>query len=440
MFAAYQFWKWLCDSTWRQSLISGFALGLAQLCKTTLLILFVIWPFVWLIQFLSKRQNGTPVRTSCLQLGAIMILSVYVINLGYGFSGSLIPIRQYEFCSNSLAGATRTERSSPHNIFANSSIGWLPVPLPRDYVQGIDRQRADFEEGWRSYLCGRWKRGGWWYYYVLGLAVKMPLGVLAIFLLSLSLVLSRRSAPGRYELFLLVHGVAILAFVSYQTGFNKHVRYAIPALPYFFVLSGNAAHALSRRVRWAAWTSVGLAAASSICVYPHEISYFNEAVGGPRNGHNYLLDSNIAWGQDLFYLKEWVGQNPHAKPLGLAAYGLIDPQIAGVEYYLPPVGPKTPIGERLKGDFSALGPKPGWYVIDVNFLHGVDNVAAAGNWTWRAIDPEGFNYEYFRYLKPCDRIAYSYLVYNVSRKDANDLRAYLRLPPLQSADGDGSQP
>src|SRR5262249_32980605 len=163
-------------------------------------------------------------------------------------------------------------------------------------------------------------------------------GTLGICLLSLSLVLARRSSLDTCELFLLMHGVAIVAFVSCQTGFNKHVRYVIPALPYFFVWSSKAAHAPSKRVRWAAWTSVCVATASSICVYPHELSYFNELVGGPRNGHNYLLDSNIAWGQDLFFLKEWITQHPHAMPLGLAAYGLIDPQIIGVEYYLPPVG------------------------------------------------------------------------------------------------------
>jgi hypothetical protein len=59
--------------------------------------------------------------------------------------------------------------------------------------------------------------------------------------------------------------------------------------------------------------------ASSLGVYPHSLSYFNELVGGPANGHAHLLDSNIDWGQDLLLLKEWLDAHPEASPLGLAA-------------------------------------------------------------------------------------------------------------------------
>ena len=33
-------------------------------------------------------------------------------------------------------------------------------------------------------------------------------------------------------------------------------------------------------------------------IYPHYLAHFNEAVGGPRNGYRYLVDSNLDWGQD----------------------------------------------------------------------------------------------------------------------------------------------
>jgi len=36
---------------------------------------------------------------------------------------------------------------------------------------------------------------------------------------------------------------------------------------------------------------------STLSVYPHQLAYFNETAGGPENGHNHLLHSNLDWGQ-----------------------------------------------------------------------------------------------------------------------------------------------
>jgi hypothetical protein len=48
--------------------------------------------------------------------------------------------------------------------------------------------------------------------------------------------------------------------------------------------------------------------ASSLWIYPHSLSYFNESIGGPLNGHKHLLGSNVDWGQDRRYLAWWVHQ------------------------------------------------------------------------------------------------------------------------------------
>jgi hypothetical protein len=50
----------------------------------------------------------------------------------------------------------------------------------------------------------------------------------------------------------------------------------------------------SRRSRGVALSLVWLAA-SSLHVYPHGVSYFNEWVGGPAQGWKYLADSNLDW-------------------------------------------------------------------------------------------------------------------------------------------------
>lgn len=62
---------------------------------------------------------------------------------------------------------------------------------------------------------------------------------------------------------------------------------------------------------------------SSLCIYPHSLSYFNELIGGPVHGPRHLLGSNVDWGQDLYYLidclsnkSEFLGTEIHLSYFG----------------------------------------------------------------------------------------------------------------------------
>jgi hypothetical protein len=78
-------------------------------------------------------------------------------------------------------------------------------------------------------------------------------------------------------------------------------------------------------------------------------------------------------------------------------------------------------------DAAGLGPRPGWYVIDVNHLHGTHWGASQPEGTRRRLCTRGLNFEYFRHLRPCGRIGYSYLVYHVTAAQAAALRRKLGL-------------
>ncbi len=44
---------------------------------------------------------------------------------------------------------------------------------------------------------------------------------------------------------------------------------------------------------------------------PVDLSAYNKAIGGPLNGPRHLLDSNVAWGQDLrFFANKCGGSSP----------------------------------------------------------------------------------------------------------------------------------
>ncbi len=82
----------------------------------------------------------------------------------------------------------------------------------------------------------------------------------------------------------------IFIVVSSQTGFNHHMRYVLPAFPVLCIWCSRLFAVPSPRpaaLRWLQRISVmSLAASLSsvLFVYPHTLSYFNEAVGGPKKG------------------------------------------------------------------------------------------------------------------------------------------------------------
>jgi len=159
--------------------------------------------------------------------------------------------------------------------------------------------------------------GGWWYYYLYALAIKVPLGTWILILLALvvGLLPLGFSATWRDELIVVAPLVVVLTLVSSQTGFDHHMRYVLPIFPFAFVWMSKVARALElghRRI-----VAIGVAVliwsvASSLWFYSHNLSYFNELVGGPTRGHAHLLDSNIDWGQDLLYLKRWLDKHAEA--------------------------------------------------------------------------------------------------------------------------------
>jgi hypothetical protein len=174
-------------------------------------------------------------------------------------------------------------------------------------------------------------------------------------------------------------------------------------------------------------------AASSLYVYPHSLSYFNELAGGPCHGHWHLGSSNTDWGQDLFFIHKWYREHPQARPFHLEyRLPLVDPRMLGIEYRPVPKGPvmnrkgtpKTqnwPWGDIRQRDLAdrqlsngrqALGPQPGWYAISVNRIH----------------EPYG-RYEYFLEFEPVASAGYSTKIYHITVDQANRLRRKLGLQP-----------
>lgn len=380
--ACYAFWRWLKEPTWSQAAITGVLFGMAEATKTTLILLFPIWPMMWLIYRWPDRRGIAPrqwIREAGM-IAARITIGLSVLNLVYGFEGSFTQLKDFEFVSKLFGGSGINHRSS--NRIANNWLGELAVPFPRNYVLGIDLQQHDFEDyGQPSYLHGQWRERGWWYYYLYAISIKVPLALWALAIVALiyrcrALKHSHRgtgrdefphsSASSHWgdwsnrptgclcrdEFILVLPACVFFAIASSKTGFSAHMRYILPAFPFVFIWVSQVGSRrwLTSSNGWLysgylerGWRSpqvplfstslVGVLCwfiASSLSVFPHNLSYFNELIGGPRNGSKYLLGSNLDWGQGLKALDGVLNAHSDWGPVAVLYSGPCAPESLGL--------------------------------------------------------------------------------------------------------------
>lgn len=441
--AVYRFRAWLICPEWMNAALLGICTGIALLTKFTWAPLFpVIGVFgwsVWKLPIIDRESGWRVVWRDSAQLALSGCIALLLINALYDFDRSFMRLGDYEFVSQDLNGGTDSDggdashvargRNTPRNRFADTWLASIPVPLPACYLEGIDLQRRDFEPGrmGRSYLIGVWKQGGWWYYYIVGLLVKEPVGFLI--LLCVSATLWKRDVWRRWgcqslevsgsaetetptftfpaireDLLLLIPPALVFWLVSRETGFNHHARYIIPALPFLFVFTSRIMiHAVSWPVlRWVVCGLMIWQLASVLWFAPHWLSYFNEIAGGPERGDEWLVDSNIDWGQDLLKLKSWQEQHPEATPLFTLLGSRYDPAAVGVKVSMPEF-------IQQNAERNEILPEPGWYAVSVNLLQPY----RARLYAPRTMRVNMSRVRWFRDQKPVDRAGYSIRIYHV---------------------------
>jgi hypothetical protein len=372
----YTFWHWLKTPNWKTAIIAGICLGLMPLTKITWIIAFPIWCLLFVIWRFRRKL-------SFKQFAALILIAIWGINTGYLYDGTFRQLKDYQFISGTLTGAeiTRGKPTKLGNRFADSWLGQIPVPLPKEFVQGIDTQKIDFERGIESYARGTWSDRGWWWYYGYVLLLKEPLGVWGLLFLALfaNCFYHKANASWQDELTVLIPLLLVFAFLSSQTGFSINPRYIVPVLPLLYIFVSKAAIFRIPSVILLAWVVV-----SSLSFYPYSMSYFNELAGKPTNYPKYLLGSNIDWGQDAYALKAWVEKHPEAKPLYVSYNSPISLEKQGI---------------KSEGVIPAE-PTAGWMVVGVNELF-----------------TRGGKLDWLKGHEPVGMIGYSIWIYEINESD-----------------------
>ncbi len=396
--ALFVCWRFANRPTWRNAWLVGALLGLAQLTKFTSLLLYPLCIALWLIvRVQNPAVPRVPWRRSWGQWSCAFVVSLVVLNGGYFFAGTFKPLRTYSFQSRAMQQIVSVLRP----------IDKLPIPFPRDYLEGLDHQRRMMEAPHPVYLDGKWSQEGFDEYYLRALEYKLPHAAQALCLMAALCVAFPRRLPrlGRVQILLWLP-VLVLAGLASSIGMQLGIRYILPALPLLFLFAAQTARWLDGtrfRARTAVIAVVIAALPLSLRFHPQHLAYFNELAGGPTGGRQHLLDSNLDWGQDLRGVAQFIRDHDFTETglgeIGLAYFGMIPPSEMGIAYHVPP----------------SRSPAPGWYAVSVNFAYGRPHTICNPDGTRRSADFEEFSY--FRRFKPVARIGYSIDVYHLTTED-----------------------
>lgn len=420
-FAAICFFIAMLDKPGKQRFfMAGIFLGFCLLTKMTAVYLIPVF-FLFIVPiifgkgqpdvFSLKKRLSNPRIAGILSFlvlyAGLMFVAWFTVCLGYGFQGMFRPLGDH-FVQAEANESGDTEIANKSDSSIKTILKSVPVPLPADYFSALKYQIYHSKRGHRSFLLGRHSSQGWWYYYIVAFALKVPVPVLILIVLWLGMVffqigLSRLKAE---EWHLIIAAAALFFLFSMgkvQIGF----RYLLPILSIIYVLLSRLVTLdVLKRKRFS--ITFGIICFwylfSSVSVYPHYLAYFNELAGGPDNGYKYLVDSNLDWGQDLKGLKEYMDAND-IKSIKLSYFGSADARYYDIKYeYLPSIG--------LEPDNSG---EPWWYedgyVEDCGPVQGLIAVSATN---LQGVLFE--NRECFKWLEdyePVARIGHSIFIYDI---------------------------
>ncbi|MFY9821395.1 MAG: glycosyltransferase family 39 protein [Thermoanaerobaculia bacterium] len=342
--ALYLFYRWSQEPTAVRMLVAGLALGLAQLAKTTSVLLY---PVLALLVAVALLRGERPVGRRVGGLAAIVLVSLLVLNAGYLFQGTGKPLGSFDFQSHFMRG------------IAGHLPAGLPMPLPAPYLEGFDGVRLDAESGeFPNYLFGRWSRQGTPVYYLVCLLFKTPLPLLLACALA---PFVRLGTKARGEIYLGLPLAVLLVSYSVLTGnVNYGIRHILSAFPLLFIYASRLTPFFLERglaIRRTALAVLAVYPLSALIATPNTLDYFNVLARG--RGDRILLDSNIDWGQGLKRVRKYMDREG-LDHIALAYFGHVDPALYGIDFHLPQPG------------------EPGPIAVSANFLHGYGYMTFAG--------------------------------------------------------------
>jgi hypothetical protein len=310
--ALYAMQCWLESGRWKDAVFLGIAVGVAVGSKFSA-IPFLALGFGALVgaRWVLRRPPASPARTRLIGLALIVLTTAVPLAIAYGVRSPGANVVAHKFAW-AVVFLLR-EPGISHDAGVLLQHLWLPGWV-KGFLEGIIAVKAHNDSGHLSYLLGQQRSTGWWYFYLVALAVKTPIPLLITGLPGMA-ILAREGWRARdgWRLAPLLLFLTILIFASGYSHINIGIRHVLVLYP-FMALGGAHLLALAwaglRKAPVGQWAVVGRGVLVVLVGWqvltlwaanPDYLPYFNEAVAHPEQ---VLVDSDLDWGQDLRRLEQ----------------------------------------------------------------------------------------------------------------------------------------
>jgi hypothetical protein len=296
---ARAFRDWIWTDLAACSVFLGLALTAKHSAPVVAVSIALIGAVVAIVQPLGSPSTSRWFRF--LKLGAVLAGAMLVLWASYMFRYSESPAGQESFNRPLVEKINDVASPTYHGVLATMATTHV---VPRAYLWGFaDTIRAGMEgrESPQLFFGKVYDFRGPRYFFPAMIAVKVPIGLIAVMLIGLFLFFTRRIPPD----WILACGITLTAAVLFLLVLSRGatyagIRHALPVVVLLYVFAGVAFEmsltSRSRQLKILVTLAFVTALVSALPqMRPWE--YFNEFVGGSANAYKYFRDEGVDLGQ-----------------------------------------------------------------------------------------------------------------------------------------------
>lgn len=417
----YYFIKFIKKPSLKNTVLAGIFLGLVQLAKFSAVLLFPLFGLITVVYALAKKKPDFDERTNLKfkwekfweyvgKYALAVIICFAAIWVLYFYNTFNMPAGKIQDIANLVFGNEGIGKIAKLVVIQMSNI---PILKPlSEYFLGVFMVFARVAGGNTYYFFGKVANQATPLYFPVVFLLKETIPFLILILFTSIYTVCQtvkniatregnlfrkiwavtanylRTGVVQYSMF---GFILLYSYLSITGNLNIGFRHLFPILPFaYFLVSKkvfdfmkNIRHEFTRKIFtviliiFSIWIIL-----EPIIYYPSYLSYFNELTGGPKNGYQYVTDSNYDWGQDLKRLKNWVAEHNTCFPPGSNPAPL-SPEMSKIchekfaitvpidKIYVDYFGGSNPryyLGDKFVPGNSEVYPQSGWYAISAVFL------------------------------------------------------------------------
>jgi hypothetical protein len=408
--STYTVYRYIKKPNWKNLIIAGLVFGVVLITKFSAAVLAPTYLLVWALLMLKKgnESNKTILEqisdkkwtkralSGFFAFAVIVLIGITTMWLYYIPHTINMPAQvQKDLITESQIGPF----TEPLQSLSDNA---LTKPLAQWFL-GFTMVTAHVEGGHDAFLLGMTSNQGWWYYYPVVIFLKTQIPIFIFLILAIFLWKKLDRKDWFTETYLWVLPLVLLA-MGMQGKLCLGIRYMLPIYAFIFVFISPLANLVTFEnlkktknnlkqfgIAWLIVIMMAWYILSGLLTYPHYLSYFNEFVGGYKNGYKYLTDSNIDWGQDIKRLNQWTIDNNIDKIYVDVFPGSFDPEM---KYYL---------GDKAIEWHVQNGKPTGYLAVSATFYQN-SKLKKAVN---------GVDYSWLDNIEPVDNVGGSILIYKL---------------------------